>query len=85
MIVFEDAQLMTAQCISKIRHDSPTFRKVSKLDHSSVSEAYACGGLVNVFDLLELLCKPSYRVLENQIAHSIIENLKPGYLITKEL
>jgi hypothetical protein len=43
-----------------------------------VSEAYSLGGIVNIFDLLELISKPICKGKnENVVLRKIIENLKP--------
>ena len=64
--------------ITDTKVTSVTIKRYSKLDQVKVSKAYSQGGVVNIFDLLELISKPICKGKhENVVLRKIIENLKP--------
>ena len=79
MVAFEDVMNFSTRALSQYRneHSTPILRKVGRLDQSNINEAFASGGIVNMFDILELLSKPQYLSDFNQVTLKVIEELKP--------
>lgn len=89
MVVFQDTQIITSKSMALLRDEvmlPSAFRKLTKLqDPGQLREAYHSGALVNIFDLLEQLAKPSYNVSHNAVALKVLESLKIGALVEQEL
>lgn len=62
-----------------MHHDtSHIYKKVNRLDFTNVKEAYLSGGIVNIFDLLELICRNPRTLNDNSITLRVAEAMKPG-------